>query len=77
MLGALAAKRAGLKPTRLMYAANLSHGQMKGYLEELEERGFVVRMTTKDGEVLQISDPGAQFLTAIRQMQEFEKGWGF
>ena len=47
MLLAVANKGGRIKPTHLMYKSNMSHRQMKSYLEELVEKSFVKR-TSKD-----------------------------
>jgi len=68
--------RGEIKPTHLMYKSNLSHGQMKSYLEELVEKSFVKEIKRKDYKYIIITDKGNQFLQKLREMKEFERTFG-
>lgn len=82
MLSIIRDKNGRIKPTHLMYKANLSHNQMKLYLQELEGKGFVQKSCTLDkGREIQkctieITKKGRDFLAKLRQMKEFEKTFG-
>lgn len=71
-----------IKPTHLMYKANLSHNQMKLYLQELEKNGLVQKSCTLDkGKsiakcVIEITKKGRDFLQKFSQVKEFEKTFG-
>ena len=68
--------RGKLKPTHLMYKANLSHGQMHSYLEELLGKEFVSRTDRSGYEYLIITDKGSAFLQRLRELQEFQDTFG-
>jgi len=66
-----------MKPTHLMYKANLSNVQMKGYLEELVRKSFISKsISDKNNSYLSITEQGKKFLEKINEMKEFEKTFG-
>ncbi len=70
MLNILAVKP--LKPTHLLYKANLSHSRMKKLLDELEKNGLVVR---EEGQV-SITAKGRKFLLEYTKAQELFDSFG-
>jgi predicted transcriptional regulator len=76
MLATIAEKKGAIKPTHLMYKSNLAHGQMKQYLQYLEQRNCITRVKKGDQELITITDTGYSFLNKIREMREFEEGFG-
>jgi predicted transcriptional regulator len=76
MLTSIQKKGGEIKPTHLMYNANLSHNQMNSYLEELIEKNFINRIRKKEYEYIIITDKGCDFVQKLREMKEFEKTFG-
>jgi len=76
MLQSIQEKGGRIKPTHLMYRANLAHQQMKSYLEELIHKNFVKKTKDNDYEYIIITDTGLKFVEKIRQMKEFERTFG-
>jgi predicted transcriptional regulator len=76
MLLSIQRKGGEIKPTHLMYKANLSHQQMKSYLEELVQKEFVQEVKKKNYTYLMITDKGHQFVEKFQQMKEFEDAFG-
>lgn len=76
MLTSIQHKGGEIKPTHLMYKANLSHKQLKNYLEELVEKNFVRKVKKKNYDYIIITDEGLKFMEKIREMKEFEKTFG-
>ena len=76
MLFAIQQKGGTIKPTHLMYKANLAHNQMKGYLDDLVEKNFIRKIKENNYEYIIITDVGFKFVEKIRQMKEFEKTFG-
>lgn len=71
MLRVIIEKKGKIKPTHLMYKANLSHGQMKQYLAEMQEMKMVNKL-----ELIEITDKGREFFQSYSKMKEFEKTFG-
>ena len=65
-----------IKPTHLMYRANLSHVQMTSYLEELIEKEVVKKVNKSDYDYIIMTDKGFDFFKKLREMKEFEKTFG-
>jgi predicted transcriptional regulator len=76
MLLSIQEKGGRIKPTHLMYKANLAHNQMKAYLEELVEKNFVKKIKKNNYEYITITNNGLKFIQKIREMKEFEKTFG-
>jgi predicted transcriptional regulator len=65
-----------IKPTHLMYKANLSHNQMKLYLDELIEKKMIDEEQKEERKMLILTDKGLAFINQFNQMKEFEKTFG-
>jgi len=76
MLHSIQNKGGQIKPTHLMYKANMSHAQLKSYLEELIEKDLINEVSKNQNKYLIITDKGHQFIQKFDQMREFEKTFG-
>ena len=76
MLGIIQGKGGEIKPTHLMYKANLSHKQMNLYLDELIKNGLVNKIIGEEKFVIGITKKGRDFVMKGVQMREFEKTFG-
>ena len=77
ILEAIQRKGGKIKPTHLMYKANLSHKLMTSYLEELMEKALVEELMEKTNKYLIITDDGYRFIEKFKQMREFQESFGF
>ena len=76
MLDSLAKNRGRLKPTRLLYKANLSHAQMKDYVEELTGRGFIELVQERKAQYYEITEEGYAFLNKLNRVIEMSDALG-
>ena len=77
MLLSMREKGGKIKPTHLMYKANLSHKLLNTYLEDLVNNEMVTEIKSKDNYTyLIITDKGLEFLTEFQKMKEFQKSFG-
>lgn len=79
ILKAIQAKNGKIKPTHLLYKANLSYQLLTEYLEELQGKMLIdeqeVGKKVKKKEIL-LTDKGYQFITQYDKMKEFQESFG-
>jgi len=76
MLNLINSKKGKIKPTHLMYKANLSHKQMNGYLKELIERELIEKKGEKNQQAISMTKKGQEFLLKYAKLVEFENTFG-
>ncbi|MFC1801804.1 winged helix-turn-helix domain-containing protein [Nanoarchaeota archaeon] len=65
-----------IKPTHLLYKANLSHKLMNTYLEELIKKEAIERVSIKNRSYISIKDKGLELLQSLKKMKEFQDAFG-
>jgi len=65
-----------IKKTHLMYKANLSHNQMKLYLNDLYKKGLIENISSSSKYLIQITKKGRDFSEKYVQVREFERTFG-
>ncbi len=76
MLFACREKGGEIKPTHLLYKANLSHAALQRYLAELREKGLLREEEGKAGKRYLLTDEGHRFLTQVQRFREFSEQFG-
>jgi len=66
-----------IKPTRLLYASNLSPQMFKDYINELLGKGFIKLENYEDGKkTFSLTKKGQEFLQEYRVIQNFIENFG-
>jgi len=77
MLTALQFAGGQMKPTRLLYKANLSYNKLKEYLSELQEQEFIVmNLLDDDRKMIEITIKGHQYVSELRRVRNFGRNIG-
>ncbi len=82
LLNAIIEKKGKIKVTHLLYKGNLSHERLKLYLEELETKEFIQKITEPSKKRMTgktfytITDKGVNFLNEIHKVQELTEAFG-
>jgi len=76
MLSACREKGGEIKPTHLLYKANLSHASLQRYLGELLEKQLLTEQERKTGKRYVLTDKGYHFLNQVQRFREFSEQFG-
>ena len=61
-----------VKPTQVMYKANLSHEMLNAYMNELLTKGFIIEKKDKEGRrTYSLTDKGFNFLRYYKIIKGF------
>jgi predicted transcriptional regulator len=67
----------GAGPTKILYAANLSHDRLTQYLDELLEKGLVSALENDDSSRIYIlTEKGKEFLSEFVKIERFSEAFG-
>jgi predicted transcriptional regulator len=69
-------KRNNIKPTHIMYKANLSHKMLIEYLDELIEKKMVNEIFEKNKKKYEITDKGLNYLKDYNMIRGFVDSYG-
>lgn len=77
MLKAIERSGGSLKPTRLLYGANVSPQMFKEYTAELLDKGFIMEEATGSGRKhFELTSKGYKFLEEYKVIQNFIDSFG-
>ncbi|MFX1483841.1 MAG: winged helix-turn-helix domain-containing protein [Promethearchaeota archaeon] len=67
----------GAGPTKILYAANLSHDRLTQYLDELMEKGLIrIENAESDSRVYLLTEKGRAFLREFIRIERFSEAFG-
>ena len=80
ILALIQRKGVKVKPTHILYGANLSHDRLKKYLDELEGKGLIEHFEEtkkkKTKTYYKLTEKGFNLLNELRKMKEIEEAFG-
>lgn len=67
----------GAGPTKILYAANLSHDRLTQYLDELIEKDLIKEVNPEsDNRIYLLTEKGREFLREFIRMERFSEAFG-
>ena len=67
----------GVGPTKILYAANLSHDRLKQYIDELVEKELIKEENPEsDNRIYHLTEKGREFLREYVRIERFSKAFG-
>jgi predicted transcriptional regulator len=77
ILEIIRARQGKIKPTQVMYKANLSHQMLNDYIAELLKKGFITEKKDKNGrKTFCMTDKGYKFLQDYTIIRGFMDSYG-
>jgi len=76
LLDAIQEKKGRIKQTHLMYKANLSHAQLKPYLEDIIAKGFIKKINEESNIYIILTERGEKFAHKLQEIKKFERSIG-
>ena len=78
MLEVIMNKGDKVKPTQIMYKANLSYQMLQEYMKELMERELIIEKTDKNGKrTYALTQRGFNFIRDYKVIKGFMDSYGF
>lgn len=66
----------GAGPTKILYAANLSHDRLTQYLDELLEKELIHALAEGDNRSYLLTEKGREFLDEYKKIERFSQAFG-
>jgi predicted transcriptional regulator len=77
ILSAINKQQGIIKPTHLLYKANLSHNKLKEYTKLLINKKMIKEVEIKKRKYIEITIKGQQYLAEYRKIMKFTDSLGF
>jgi predicted transcriptional regulator len=67
----------GAGPTKILYAANLSHDRLTQYLDELIEKALIIEENPgSENRIYHLTEKGREFLREYIRIERFSEAFG-
>ncbi|MFW9909170.1 MAG: winged helix-turn-helix domain-containing protein [Candidatus Thorarchaeota archaeon] len=66
----------GAGPTKILYAANLSHDRLTQYVDELLEKELIRELHEGENRVYALTEKGREFLSEYKKIEKFSQAFG-
>ena len=76
ILKAISDKNSKIKPTHILYKANLSHQMLEEYLAELLEKGFILVHADGKNRTYSLTQKGFDYLNKYKFIIDFTESFG-
>jgi len=76
ILKAIQGKEGRIKPTHIMYRANLSHQMLDEYLKYLKSNGFIKEIKLSKGKSYSLTDKGLKYIEEYKSITTFIDSFG-
>ena len=76
ILKAIRDRNGTIKPTHIMYKANLSHQMLKEYLGDLRAKGFIAETKGKGGMTYSLTQKGFDYVRDFDIIERFMRSFG-
>ena len=76
MLKVISEKMGNIRPTHIMYKANLSSQMLNEYLDELLEKSLIMVCVEKKKKTYKLTDKGYKFLKDYMEIRGFMDSYG-
>ena len=63
--------------TKILLYANLSHGRLMKYLEELSGKGLIEEVEERGGKAYRLTERGYKFLEELERAERLAEAFGF
>jgi predicted transcriptional regulator len=65
-----------VKPTHIMYRANLSHDMMNFYINDLKSKKFIFESKEKNGKIYTLTQKGFDYISKYKTIVDFIDTFG-
>jgi len=66
----------GAGPTKVLYAANLSHDRLTQYIEELAQKELIQEVVEGENRTYFLTEKGREFLIEYKKIERFSQAFG-